>query len=451
MLTLWKNATTRERVLFVLLGGFLLVMLGRGIDSTWSYNDFEVFHYAGGAAWEKAPDMYTTESPIKSRKFVYPPSASMFLMPLAWAPYKVTSLLFTLLKIAALALLIVGVIAKSGNAPRDRATRLGLMLAAVVITLQPITSDVGNGQVNIIVGAAALLGVWLMMESRRWWWAGSLLVAIAVAIKATPLLLLAVPFLHRRWIPFAASLGMIVLLLVAMPTAWFGPELVKSYTESFKHYSNKAVEEGARRPRQVCLYEMVLFTGAQLHADDDLVWDADEGETFRVLPDGTRVKTGVKPAWPKRTGQIIWLAIGLGTGVLFLAGRWLLARRRGETIPWQWDLAMLVTLMILLAPMVRRAHLVVLLAPVGWVVVRLWWMARAHGGWRHLAVARKGLVALLTLTLMFFWASEDLAIPAPGFPIPYHPALFFAMIGLVAIIAWLGTITVSDEEQAKAE
>src|SRR5262245_10441923 len=195
-------------ILVTIFGLYVLRDTIRSVKEIVKVNDFEVFHHIGEVAATHQPVIYDVASPVKQRgPFLYPPSAAVLFVPLSWLSHNAAGAVFGLLKIACLLLLYWGSVYWSGARPRDWLATVTVMIIPIVVAHRAVDSDVGNGQVNIVVAAAAVGGVWLMMLNRQWWLRGSggMLLAWAVAIKLTPALLLAVPLMNRRWKEFGFS------------------------------------------------------------------------------------------------------------------------------------------------------------------------------------------------------------------------------------------------------
>lgn len=394
--------------------------------------DFEVFWYTAKRLLHGEVDLYEFATPVKGRLFLYPPSAGILISPLGLVPEAVAGVLWSLLKTGVLAALLWFSVA---SASRSRSATLGLALVTAVLTLQPITSDFGNGQINLVVMGLVVLGVAGLMSPRlARVGLGAVALAAAVALKATPALFLLLPLVQRRWKASILALVATLVLVVLLPAAWYGPAQARTLFGTFAEISSGIVEGAAHRDRQVSLNELVLFTIAQASERRPLHYDADERETY--LGEGeSRVR--VEMTVPLTPANMRWVWLVPAAAVLLLA---LLARHRAHRgVPsWPWDLALLSLLVLMLAPMTRRAHLVVLIVPVGWLVQRF-----VSGSARARSPVTRGLAAL---TLLFLWASKHVPVHWPAsFPMPYHPTLFLSLVGLILLVFRMGDAEPTDD------
>lgn len=431
--------------LSILLGVWLVMMLVRSISEIADINDFEVYYFAGELAADHDPRLYELKSPEKNRPFLYPPAAAIMFIPLTWVPQVVAGVIFSFLKVLAAAILLAGAIKYSAAAPRGPTWALLLIAATLFLNYRPFNNDFGNGQVNIVVAAFAAGGVWIMMTGeKRLSWIGAVCLSVAVALKLTPLLLLAVPFLHRKWRDFGLTLIFSVFLLFVLPVAWFGSDAIGPMREEFNAESMESLMSARGSDRQVSINEMLIFTIAQVKADPDLILE--DGDELYRFENGEKIRVRLPPPFSDRTAKLIWLTEGLLVGVLFLVGRWMLFR--GRKFDWTWDLAMLCVLMLLLSPLVRKAHLVVLAVPMGWIVTRMGMVWHQAGTLKDAWKQRRNLWIGVGTILALSYASEELPIPVPGlFPMPYRPGLFLLCIVLVVMLCAMATLQPMEDSQ----
>jgi hypothetical protein len=444
------NSPLRVRgwVSLALIAILTIYAIARSYDQALDINDFEDnYHVAARCAAERCDWLYDRASPVRHHFFVYPPSASIFFYPFSFFSFEGAALLFTLLKVAMLLMLTWGAIAWQRDPPGRLDDRLLLGLLAVLILIQPINSDVYNGQINLIVAGIAIAGVRLAMESRRAAWAGATLVAVAAAIKGAGILLLAVPLLHRRWRILATGVLALVFVSLALPVAWYGPATARTlFTRASEVVDGTLVGNATGRhlitgkDMEIGLSEVILFTIAQVAADGaQFEYDAEERNLYSVDTVGTppRVREQV-PLSPfplsNAEARTLWVATSVATGLAFLIGRFCLARRR--SLHWSWDASMLIVLMLLLTPVLRRAHLVSLIFPVGFVLVSLHGLAGTWG-WRRLLADRSPLAAGAGLTLALLVLSDRPGIWIPGSPMPYRISLLLALLGMLCVLTQL--------------
>ena len=429
----WQLATRGERAALVALALLLGFALAAALAETFTINDFEVFQMAGHLAWERDPGLYAAKSPEEGRRFLYPPGAAILLMPMGVLPGPVAIVAWSALKIAALlAIVLLG--ARLGGPGKPRRWPLAA-LAALLLVFRPVDSDIANGQVNLLVLALALVGVWMLLGQGRGRWWGVPLAAVAVALKMTPALLLAALVLRRRWAELAACLLAIALLMVALPRAWFGAEALGQMRAGHRATEDRLWLEAKNSEVIASFYEIVLFTAAQAR-EDPAAYVFHDGVLKAPGPDGKLRRARMPPMPLDKHAKALWLAIGLLVGAAFLATRQMVLRGRPSL---GWDLAMLALLIPLLSPLVRKAYLVAALPGAAWAAMHLLAWAREHpGGWRAWPRRVRVATALLLAAGTLFWASNDVYIPVPGFPMPLHFAHFLGAWSLLALLVLLG-------------
>ncbi|WP_066907040.1 glycosyltransferase 87 family protein [Millisia brevis] len=114
--------------------------------------------------------------------FTYPPIAAILFLPFAWMPLAAASVLITVLSLIALALVVALVVAAVGVDPQDR-WRVGTVVLAVALLLEPVVSTLDFGQINLLLMLMIVADCLLP----RTLWPRGLLLGIAAAIKLTPL------------------------------------------------------------------------------------------------------------------------------------------------------------------------------------------------------------------------------------------------------------------------
>lgn len=402
----------------------------RGTYDVVGYDDFEVFHTAGKLTVQRSDQLYESRTEVKGRTFLYPPSAGLVFAPLGVLSYKSAGVVYSVLKVGALAALLGVALGFSiSGAPRALTPAI-MALLLIFAAFRPIDNDFGNGQINIFIALLSAGGACLMMKERRLWiWAGALMLAIAAAIKLTPLLLLAMPLLHRRFESLIASLVLFFILAIGAPIVWFGPAKAAELNSQFAGVTTRL--SGEPNPGdEISFHQLVIYMASQIKADPDLLYN--DAELYRV-ENGKETLVQLPPPFGPLANRLIWLAEGAAVGLCFLGVRFRLFR--GRRPDWTWDLAMLCALVLLLAPFVRKAHLVWTLIPLGWIVCRLDGFIARAGGWGAAWRSHRGVfVALITLVALLY-ASDDVPLPIhASFPAPSHPAPFFALLFLCGLL-----------------
>ena len=161
-----------------------------GKFSTYYHIDLDVYR-EGGAGF--GSDLYAKDYLVGSNRdvslpFTYPPFAALLFTPLSWLPLTAASILVSVASFAALwacVALVLRSIKCSGWA--------AWALLAAMLT-EPITETFSFGQVNILLSALVVVDIlWLRPGRGR-----GVLTGIAMAIKLTPAVFLAVFFVRRE-------------------------------------------------------------------------------------------------------------------------------------------------------------------------------------------------------------------------------------------------------------
>lgn len=136
------------------------------------------------AAADLAAGRDPNATPAGALPWLYPPAAAALFVPLVALPQPVAAGLVALASLAALARLLHLVLARLVPGRGD----LTVLAVALAVVSEPVTSTLGYGQLNLVVG-------WLVAEGflgrRRW------LVGVAAGLKLTPLVFM-LPLIVRR-------------------------------------------------------------------------------------------------------------------------------------------------------------------------------------------------------------------------------------------------------------
>jgi len=158
----------------------------------------------GGPIWKWAP-------------FTYPPFAAAFFTPLALLPLAVDELLVTVFGIVALfAILSLALRLASGDGPegepgRSRRSAVVALAMAGALWLEPITSTLGYGQINLLI---ALLVVWDLSRRDNACGKGAL-IGLAAGLKLTPLIFVPYLLFSRRGRAACVALGTFAATIAA--------------------------------------------------------------------------------------------------------------------------------------------------------------------------------------------------------------------------------------------
>jgi hypothetical protein len=179
-------------------------VLGRGIK------DYALWYDAGRAVLHRQ-DIY----PKGNLKFpfMYPPPCAVFLAGASLFERCGAVLILTAFNyLATIAVVLLSVCLTSGRALRQH-TLLYVAPPLAVIVL--VWSNFFLGQPSLIL-LALLLGAFLCLQQRRMWLAG-VLVALAVAIKAFPIVAIVYLVYRRYWIALLSTLLSLTFFLLILP------------------------------------------------------------------------------------------------------------------------------------------------------------------------------------------------------------------------------------------
>jgi hypothetical protein len=221
---------------------------------------------------------------------------------------------------------------------------------------------------------------------------------------------------------------MLALLVWALPTAWFGRDGMAELTRTYAHPSYEMTMDARKGDAQSSLWEVFVFVAAMSEVPPDVY--PHKGRLYADV-DGERVRWSIPDPIDPSSVTRLWLLMGTAVGVLYLWVRW---RAFGGRLPdWRWDLAVLCVLLIVLSPLVRKAHGVILVFPAAWLVARMrsWWIA--SGGWRPWARANRAAAVLLAALVVLTLLAEKLPIPVPGLALPATPWPLLLMLVYLAL------------------
>lgn len=348
--------------------------------------DFTAYYSAGELA-RKGENIYDWRaSSTPRRPFIYPPLFAVFPMaPLSLLPHNAALGVYYAINVA----LLLGLLwllrkllwpAETEAESFWRQPAVGLLLA-VLICGRFLDSNFVLGQANLFVAFLASLGLYLMARGKT---AGSgWAIALATTFKVTPGLFgLYFLWTRRGWAMLGGALGLAVFLLV-LPGFWLGfernLELLDAYlghvtkraaaTEHAESESDggegddedaieigwggdfEAARAGPKRGVGIALRGTLL----------KLLTEPPPPPASHARKDKQRPAVNIAaldPAWVVKLAAVLALLV-LGTAVALTAPKW--ARAGPEMLALSWGLV--AAAMLLISPLTRKAHAVVLLIP----------------------------------------------------------------------------------------
>jgi alpha-1,2-mannosyltransferase len=221
----------------------LPVIIARGSFWPWqpSTIDLQVYVYAVQDMLA-GKDIYATVTPLWKLYFIYPPLAAVLMVPLAFGPYVMWQVIWTLLLIVAQQ----SVLRRSGV---PGGWRLGVIGVAVVLAMEPIRTTLGYGQVNTLLMALVVADLLPDAPGERRRIPQGTLIGLAAAIKLTPALfvLFALAIGRTRMaltgmVSFAAFTGIgAVFLWQETMTFWLGLSGGETRTASPRYVGNQSL------------------------------------------------------------------------------------------------------------------------------------------------------------------------------------------------------------------
>ena len=156
-----KLATSRWApwlLLVVALAGRAVITL-RGTDP---YNMIDLKVYVDGARHLTDGRLYDFVSGTSQLPFTYPPFSALIFTPLAWLPWTLTRVLWQVAMVAALPAIVYLTLRLLGRVGPDAADPVrplrGILVTATALAfwLEPVTTTVGYGQINLFLTLAVL-------------------------------------------------------------------------------------------------------------------------------------------------------------------------------------------------------------------------------------------------------------------------------------------------------
>jgi hypothetical protein len=321
-------------------------------------NDFSVYYTAARAVLEGI-DPYSVKGP-SGRPFVYPPGFAVLLVPLAALPHAAAAVLWTALGFAAVLGSLWLCLDLLGVARGAAAWTVGGF--TLLCSARMLDSELGNGQADHWVLLGITASIWLVARRRAA--LGGFALAFAIVAKVTPLLLVAYYAARREWRACAGVAAGIVILAGLLPALALGPRAAFDANLAWARAVVQPVLPGAPRsttpraeaPGRVHGYSLNALVRRHLTRTQAAA-QHDEPVFVNAV------------SWSARTAESIYHAVALLVlGVTALA---LGVRPPRDAPRWLLEVASVATTMVLIAPLSRKAHFVILLLPFAYGVTRV--------------------------------------------------------------------------------
>lgn len=275
---------------------------------------------------------YQLYSADVSLGFRYAPIVAFLFVPLAWVPFWAAALAIYALKLVTLAATIV-IIARLAGLDREQAAKTGLL--ALLVTSGYVLEEFRTGNVHFLMLFVIVTAMYLAERGRLV--VPSLLIALAAAVKISPLIFVGLFLATRRYL-LAAVTCIALAGMLLLPAAIVG---VSTNTELLRGFARSATEraEEARNHSLKGVLTRVL---------------SDEGPDAGVLPAVNVARLSASAV------EVVWYA---GEAATIAALGWILmaARRRRESPLLEYSLV--TTAMLILSPYSLRIYFATLFLP----------------------------------------------------------------------------------------
>jgi alpha-1,2-mannosyltransferase len=154
---------------------------------------------------------------VRRLGFTYPPAAALLLAPLALAPLHVDRLVVTGLNVAALVWILNSTLVFARvDRPASVRWSLAALLTAPILWLEPVTTAIGYGQVDLLIVGLVMFDLSRRHEHRF----TGIATGVAAGLKLTPLLFIVYLFLiGRRRAAATAAAAFLTTVVVSFAVA----------------------------------------------------------------------------------------------------------------------------------------------------------------------------------------------------------------------------------------
>lgn len=410
---LGRTRAGRRLATVLVVAALAIVFVARPARKVWNGNDYDIYHAAARTALEGG-DIYEAAS-ADGRLYVYPPTLAILLTPVAWLPVGVGGLLWLGAKLAALIACLRILSRRLPPASGSSAWTVPVLGLACVFTV--VDNELCNGQADLWVLASLVFALDATVRGHPF--RAGLAVAFGAALKVTPLFL-GLWLLGRRSVRGLAGLAVgLVILLLVLPALVLGP--------------SGALRANARFLEQIAEPHVHGGTHEGAPTTDEPGYSV-RAAVYRWLAaprlDGTGDDSGVH-ALHLAPGVAEWIYRLIAAVLVVLT---LIATRppAREDDPWgcSRELALFAATMVIVAPLSRAAHFVVLLPAAVWVAA----------SWR-----RRGI-----RTFAFVLLAAGLLINVPFLFLPRAAKVVLAGNGallLGALLLWLALLRPRNAER----
>lgn len=232
---------------------FVVLVLAFGVVAANTSVDFSVYHRAATQVLDGDFALYPAElaagqTPDTTHYFRAAPAIAWLFVPFALLPLQVASYVFFVLKVVGLAAIVV-MTTRMADVPSSRGWQIaaGATLAAGGFVVE----ELRYGNAHVLVLVALVCALYLIRQGRVLLPAA--LIAISIAIKVTPLLLVPYFVLTRRLKAALATLALVAALLL-LPAALVGVDANGQLVDGFVASASQMADQ----PRNHSLRGVIL-------------------------------------------------------------------------------------------------------------------------------------------------------------------------------------------------
>ncbi len=196
--------------------------------------DIQAYRGVGRQLLNQDYDIYPA---VAEGGFRYAPVTALLFVPLALVPVSVAALVVFLLKVITLLAITAMVLRLMGI---DRARYARVCLLSFLVTGGYLVEEFRTGNIHFLSLGLVVVVIYLVERGRTT--APSFLLALAIALKLTPLLFVFYFALRRRFRLCAYTL-MALLVLLALPAVFVGIEANTSLLEGFVESADQKLDE----------------------------------------------------------------------------------------------------------------------------------------------------------------------------------------------------------------
>lgn len=355
--------------------------------------DLDVYR-EGGQALLRGENLYAQSYVLGngvSLPFTYPPFAAALFALVSWMPLWPLSLLLTAASLGALWVCLYAVISRCCEVDRPDWWATWALLACALT--EPITENFSFGQVNLLLTAAVVVDCLLLRPRSSW---RGVLTGVAMAIKLTPAVFLAVFFVRRDWRALATAIGAFIACGVvgylASPasSAAYWTDILRDSSRigTLSYSSNQSLRGLLSRVSPEEASGLWLIGCALIVAVLWWVMEHTSSEIELVLLASTAALLCSPVSWSHHftwlclaavylTARRYWFLAGLTWFVLLARGHWLVPHGEQLELEWSWwqqalgnDYFFVVVLLVAVSFWLKLkpaegGSVVLLLAPIG--------------------------------------------------------------------------------------